>query len=135
MRLRAKWTDESDYSAVLNVDTSLPTYPILCNCPVCVSKRSIFSVIGGDQSHPDHEEKQLDPHDQELVDGIMGVNGVTGVSAHEYQCRVSKGAVFSWEEMKPRIESVIAQWAGLEPPQPEKAGVWTRLKRLLGRGK
>lgn len=49
---------------------------------------------------------------QELEEAILAIHGVCEMSSRNYALRVKRGGVFSWEEIMPRVEDVVAKFIG-----------------------
>lgn len=51
----------------------------------------------------------LDDEDCEFAGTLRAIHGVKGVTLHKYECQVSKGVVFAWEEIRPEVERLFKE--------------------------
>ena len=56
----------------------------------------------------------LTDEQSQLVEGLSGVHGLMDVNFDKYELRVEKGEVFTWDEIAPRVEFVVASWLGTD---------------------
>lgn len=139
MQLRCHWTHQRDghpdNKAVLDVDVDLPTWPAHCPCPQCKLARSLAElaksvIVTYSEEHVD-EAPQLASEQQELIDALLGIRGIVEMATCGHQVFVERGLAFPWSEIKPRVESVIADWAGMEPPPVRRSLLSRLLRRFL----
>ena len=49
---------------------------------------------------------------KQLIFDLEAVRGIAEVSFEKFSIRITKGTVFDWHEIRPRIESVVSAWSG-----------------------
>ena len=57
---------------------------------------------------------EITAEQKQLLDALESVNGFVAVSTSLYDIRVEKGSAFTWDEIRPRVESVFSEWANAE---------------------
>lgn len=57
-------------------------------------------------------EVGLQVEGKELLDLLLGVHGIQDCSTSGYTLQIIKGNVFDWDEVKPRVESVLESYFG-----------------------
>lgn len=57
-------------------------------------------------------EDELTDEQELLVESLDTIHGVELCEIHKYSIIVTKGAVFSWDEIMPRVESEFIGWCG-----------------------
>lgn len=50
----------------------------------------------------------------ELIESLEQVRGLKDFSIGDYELRATRGEVFSWEELRPKIESILLAWLGCD---------------------
>ena len=142
MKLRAHWDhrDHASDRATLNVDVLLPKFYGTCTCPSCIGRRMLGGLlfIGGIPESQEEEEHSVFPNDmpeddRAFIEALLGVHGVTSVYTDKYTVGVVRGVAFPWSEIKPRITSIIAEWSGMEIPEPEQLTLWQQFRNLFSR--
>ena len=49
---------------------------------------------------------------KQLISDLEGIRGVVKISFKTYTIQVQKGTAFDWQEIRPRIESIVSSWSG-----------------------
>lgn len=100
MKIRIAWDMADDPTvAVLHCDRELFSWS---SQPVVLT-----ALFGRGASELTQDQKRL-------VDDLLSVHGVANVIVARYQIAVQRGGVFGWDEVQPRVEQVLADWAGAE---------------------
>ena len=64
-----------------------------------------------DSIEAEYREVELTAKQQALADALNEILGVVAVGFTKYEIRITKGVVFGWDEIAPRIEAIFRQWA------------------------
>lgn len=74
-----------------------------------------------DSIHAETHDVPLTADQSRLSDDMLSIHGVVDVAFEQHEIRVTKGRVFAWDEVKPRVESVLSEWCGAEIATPSEA--------------
>jgi len=74
---------------------------------------------------------QVGPLGAEIVRGLMRIKGITTVWIHPYSLQVTRARAYTWDELEPRICTVITR-AIINHPLEQLDG-WVRIGFLVGR--
>ncbi|WP_417459175.1 hypothetical protein [Kordiimonas sp.] len=67
-----------------------------------------------DSVHAFIHATELTSNQQRLTDDLLAIHGVVEATFKMHEIRITKGRVFTWEEIAPRVESVLSEWCGHE---------------------
>lgn len=138
--LRTKWEHRRGASdlAILSVDVELPTTSRATLQAHELSKssskdvgddeliKSVHVAVMNLQGATGQDRTDLTETERELTDQLDHIRGVQTWSTFTYSIGIQRSSVFKWREIKPHVEAVIADWAGVEPP-PLRNHWWQKL--------
>ena len=65
-----------------------------------------------DSIHAEAYDVPLSDDKKQLIFDLEAVRGIAKVSFEKFSIRITKGTAFDWNEIRPRIESVVSAWSG-----------------------
>ena len=65
-----------------------------------------------DSLHVEVHNVPLSDDEKQLIFDIEAVRGIAKISFEKFSIRITKGTAFDWQEITPRIESVVSAWSG-----------------------
>ena len=77
---------------------------------------------------PGYAPGSADPEQLELLCLLQGTKGVTGASLWPYSVAVTKGVIFSRDEVLDAVKETLQQWFSVR--RPEVQGEWVQLPTL-----
>lgn len=58
------------------------------------------------------------PEAEKLKADLLAIPGVTEVTAYDYSLTVTRGGVFTWQELEPQVLAVVREFFGVEELTP-----------------
>lgn len=62
--------------------------------------------------HRFSDKEGLTSKQLELIELLEDIRGVKELSIGDYEVRITRGEVFAWHEIRPKVEAVLLDWLG-----------------------
>ena len=107
MRKEWEFDPEEQDNGVLHTDALLPQ--------IKLDRESgphgfLVNILEGHFSLEEKKNEEPETDESRMIDALQSLHGVEQFAIRGYSIFIQKGRVFSWDEIKPRVESVISDF-------------------------